>query len=340
MIREATGKLIERKDLSCEEAGAVMDEIMKGEAAPVPTAAFLAALAAKGETAEEISACAAVLRSHATPVRHGFDLLEIVGTGGDGAKTFNISTTAALVAAAGGVRVAKHGNRAASSKCGSADCLEALGVNISLSPERCLRLLEDIGICFFFAPRYHPAMRRVAELRREMGVRTIFNILGPLANPASANMQLLGVFSEELVRPMALALRRLGVKRGMVVYGRDGLDEISVSAPTAVCEFEGDEMKSYVLRPEDCGLAPRKKSELEGGSPEKNAKIALDILGGMPGAGRDAVLINSAAAFLIAGRAAGLSEGMELAARLIDSGAARAKLDEFIAKSNEGGPEE
>lgn len=334
MIREATAKLMERKDLNYDEMIGVMNEIMNGEPSPVQTAAFLAALSTKGETIEEVTACAAGMRAHATPVPHMLDLTEIVGTGGDGAQSFNISTTAALVMAAGGAKVAKHGNRAASSKSGAADCLEALGVNIDLSPEECVRLLNDIGICFFFAQRYHTSMKHVGPVRRELGVRTVFNILGPLTNPAQARRQVLGVFAEELVEPLAHVLVNLGVKRGMVVYGQDRLDEISVSAPTTVCEFQGDAFTRYTLCPEDFGLERAEKSALVGGTPQENAQITLSVLRGERGAKRDAVLLNAGAGLYIAGRAPSLLEGVAYAARLIDSGDAMAKLEAFQRESN------
>ncbi len=334
MIREATAKLIEREDLNYGEAAAVMDEIMSGGTTPVQTAAFLAALSAKGETIEEITACAAGMRAHATPVRYDADLLEIVGTGGDGSKSFNISTTAAIVIASGGVKVAKHGNRAASSKSGAADCLEALGVRISLPPEKCVELLKKIGICFLFAQSYHASMKYVAPVRRELGVRTIFNILGPLTNPACANTQVLGVYSEALVEPLARVLYNLGVKRGIVACGRDRLDEISMSSPTLICEFGGGGFRTYEICPEDFGLISCDKSELVGGTPEENAKITLDILNGAKGPKRDATLLNTGAGLYVAGKAASLKEGVARAASLIDGGEAKAKLEEFIRESN------
>lgn len=334
MIKEATSKLIDRKDLTYDEARAVMDEIMSGGASPVQTAAFLAALSAKGETIEEITACAAGMRARALPVEYTDDLLEIVGTGGDGSNSFNISTTSSIVIAAGGVRVAKHGNRAASSRSGAADCLEALGVNISLSPEQCVSLLQNVGICFLFAQTYHSSMKYVGPVRKELGIRTIFNILGPLTNPAHANLQVLGVYSEEMVEPLAHVLHNLGVRRGMVVYGQDKLDEISLSSPTTVCEFNGDEFTTYVIHPQDFGLTPCEKSELVGGTPQENAQITLDILNGAKGAKRDAVLLNAGAGLYVAGKAASLEAGVRLAAELIDSGKAMAKLQEFILESN------
>lgn len=335
MIREATVKLMNRNDLTYEEAAAVMNEIMDGATSLVQTAAFLAALSTKGETIEEVTACAAGMRAHALPVKHNLDLMEIVGTGGDGAQSFNISTTASIVIAAGGAKVAKHGNRAASSRSGAADCLEALGVNIDLSPEKCVQLLGSIGICFFFAQRYHTSMKYVGPVRKELGVRTIFNILGPLTNPARASRQVLGVFSEALVEPLAHVLSNLGVKRGMVVYGQDGLDEISVSAPTTVCEFTGDTFRNYVICPEDFGLPRSKKADLVGGTPAENAQITLDILSGMKGPKRDAVLMNAGAGLYIAGKVDAFADGVHLAASLIDSGAARDKLNAFIRESNE-----
>ncbi|HPJ01749.1 MAG TPA: anthranilate phosphoribosyltransferase [Candidatus Limiplasma sp.] len=337
MITQATAKLIDRQNLTYGEAEAVMDQIMSGTPSPVQTAAFLAALSAKGETVDEIAACASVMRRHAKRVNHNLDLLEIVGTGGDGAQTFNISTTSAIVAAAGGIKVAKHGNRAASSKCGAADCLEALGVNISQSPERCVELLNQIGICFFFAQQYHASMKNVAPVRREMGVRTIFNILGPLTNPASATMQVLGVFAEHLVEPLAHALAKLGVRRGMVVYGVDKLDEISLSAPTLVCEFSGEDFKTYTIKPQDFGMEPCLKAELTGGTPEDNAAITRAIFAGKQGPMRNAVLLNAGAGLYIGGKANTHAQGVQLAAALIDSGAAMRKLNEFIAQSNAGG---
>ena len=268
-------------------------------------------------------------------VPNDLDLLEIVGTGGDGAHSFNISTTSALVAAAGGVKVAKHGNRAASSSCGTADCLEALGVNLDLSPEKCLELLNTVGICFFFAQKYHTSMRYVGAIRKELGIRTVFNILGPLTNPAAPKRQVLGVYDQSLVEPLARVLTSLGVRRGMVVYGQDKLDELSLSAPTSVCEFEGGNYRSYVLTPEELGLKRCTKEDLRGGAPEENAAITRAILRGERGPKRDAVLLNGGAALYIGGKADSLKSGVELAAQLIDSGAADQKLDEFIKASQE-----
>lgn len=337
MIKEAIEKIVNKQDLTYDEAYAVINEIMDGETTPVQNAAFLASLSTKStkaETIEEIAGCAAAMRAHATKVEYDGELLEIVGTGGDHAQSFNISTTAALVVAAGGAKVSKHGNRAASSKCGTADCLEALGVNISQDPEKCVELLEKVGMCFFFAQKYHTSMKYVGPIRKELGIRTVFNILGPLTNPASPSHQLLGVYDEALVEPLARVLTSLGVKRGMVVYGQDKLDEISMSAPTSVCEFNNGEYKSYVLTPELFGLNRCEKADLVGGTPEENAQITRDILAGAKGPKRDAVLMNAGAALYITGKAASIKEGIDLAAELIDSGAAAKTLEAFIEVSN------
>ncbi len=281
MIKEAIVKIVNKGDLTYDEAYAVMNEIMSGETTPTQNAAFLAALStksAKAETTEEITGCAAAMRDHATKVETGMDIFEIVGTGGDNAHSFNISTTSALVCAAGGMKIAKHGNRAASSKCGTADCLEALGVNINQSPARCIELLQEAGMCFFFAQKYHTSMKYVGAIRKELGFRTVFNILGPLTNPGSPKMQLLGVYDEYLVEPLAQVLINLGVKRGMVVYGQDKLDEISMSAPTTVCEIKDGWFKSYVITPEQFGLERCTKADLVGGTPEENADIVRVLL--------------------------------------------------------------
>ena len=307
MIKEAIVKIVNKEDLTYDEAYAVMNEIMNGETTPTQNAAFLSALStksAKAETTDEIAGCAAAMRDHATKVETGMDVLEIVGTGGDNAKSFNISTTAAIVSAAGGVKVAKHGNRAASSNSGTADCLEALGVNINQSPERCVELLNEVGMCFFFAQKYHTSMKYVGAIRRELGFRTVFNILGPLTNPASPSMQLLGVYDEYLVEPLAQVLINLGIKRGMVVYGQDKLDEISLSSSTKVCEIKDGWFKSYVIKPEDLGFERCSKDDLKGGSPQENAQITRDILAGQKGHKRNAVLLNAGAALYIAGKAA------------------------------------
>ena len=327
MIKEAIVKIVNKGDLSYDEAYAVMNEIMSGETTPTQNAAFLAALStksARAETTDEIAGCAAAMRDHATKV----------GTGGDNAHSFNISTTSALVAAAGGMKVAKHGNRAASSQCGTADCLEALGVNIQQSPEQCVTLLKEVGMCFFFAQKYHSSMKYVGAIRKELGFRTVFNILGPLTNPASPKMQLLGVYDEYLVEPLARVLVSLGVKRGMVVYGQDKLDEISLSAPTSVCEIRDDWYKSYVITPEDFGFDRCTKDDLKGGAPEENAAITRAILSGEKGHKRNAVLMNAGAALYIGGKAESMKDGIALAAELIDSGKALETLERFIAVSN------
>lgn len=339
MIKEAIVKIVGKQDLTYDEAYAVMNEIMSGETTPTQNAAFLAALStksAKAETTDEIAGCAAAMRDHAVKVNPGMDVLEIVGTGGDGAHSFNISTTSALVAAAGGVKVAKHGNRAASSKCGTADCLEALGVNIQQSPARCLELLKEAGMCFFFAQKYHTAMRYVGPIRKELGFRTVFNILGPLTNPASPETMILGVYDESLVQPLARVLTSLGVKDGMVVYGQDCLDELSTACPTTVCEFHGDDYLSYVLMPEELGMKRCTKEDLRGGSPDENAQITRDILSGKEtGAKRDTVLVNAAAGLYIAGLAPSLKDGVAKAQELINNGKAAETLEEYIRVSNQ-----
>lgn len=338
MIKEAIVKIVNKEDLTYNEAYAVMNEIMSGETSPTQNAAFLAALSAKSakaETTDEIAGCAAAMRDHALRLHTDLDIFEIVGTGGDNAHSFNISTTSALVCAAGGMMVAKHGNRAASSKCGTADCLEALGVNIEQSPELCERLLREVGMCFFFAQKYHASMKYVGAIRKELGFRTVFNILGPLTNPGSPKRQLLGVYDEYLVEPLAQVLINLGVERGMVVYGRDKLDEISMSAPTAVCEFKDGWFKTYTICPEDFGLERCTKADLEGGTPEENAKITQDILNGEKGHKRNAVLLNAGAALYIGGKAESIQGGVKLAAEIIDSGKAAKTLEKLIKLSNE-----
>lgn len=337
MIKEAIVKIVNKEDLSYDEAYTVMNEIMSGETTPTQNAAFLAALStksAKAETTEEIAGCAAAMRDHATKVETGMDIFEIVGTGGDNAQSFNISTTSALVAAAGGMKVAKHGNRAASSKCGTADCLEALGVNINQEPEKCVELLKEAGMCFFFAQKYHSSMKYVGAIRKELGFRTVFNILGPLTNPGSPKMQLLGVYDEYLVQPLAQVLINLGVERGMVVYGQDKLDEISLSAPTTVCEFKDGWMKNYTITPEQFGFERCQKADLVGGTPQENAEITKAILKGEKGHKRNAVLMNAGAALYIGGKAESMEAGIKLAAELIDSGKAYAALEKMIEVSN------
>ncbi len=335
MIKEAIHKVVRKEDLSYNEAEAVMNEIMSGDASQIQMSAYLTALSLKGETIDEITASAAGMRKHCIRLLHEMDVLEIVGTGGDKSNSFNISTTAALVVSAAGVPVAKHGNRAASSQCGAADVLEALGVNISVSPEKSKSLLEEIGICFLFAQNYHIAMKYVAPVRKELGIRTVFNILGPLTNPAGAKMQLLGVYDEELVLPMAQVLYNLGVRNSLVVYGQDGLDEISMSAPTTVCEVRDGNFEKYVIQPEDFGMQTYKKEDLLGGTPAENAQITRDILSGVKGPKRDAVVLNSAAALYAARKSATLQEAIKLAEEVIDSGRAMEQLEKFILLSNQ-----
>ena len=338
MIKEAIIKIVSKGDLTYREAYTVMNEIMSGQTTPTQNAAFLSALStksARAETTDEIAGCAAAMREHAQKADLGSGLFEIVGTGGDNAQSFNISTVSAIIAASGGMKVAKHGNRAASSQCGTADCLEALGVNIDQSPALCRKLLDTAGMCFFFAQKYHTSMKYVGSIRKELGFRTVFNILGPLTNPASPELQLLGVYDEYLVVPLAQVLINLGIKRGMVVYGQDKLDEISLSAPTTVCEFRDGWYKSYVIKPEDFGLSRCDKSNLVGGTPAENAQIVRDILSGQKGPKRDAVLLNAGASLLIGGKAETLADGIRLAADLIDSGKAMETLETMIRVSNE-----
>lgn len=339
MISEAIQKLVVKQDLTYNEAYEVINEIMSGITTAVQTAAFLAALSTKStkaETIEEIAGCAAAMRDHATRVELPVPVLEIVGTGGDKAGTFNISTTAAFIIAAGGVKVAKHGNRAASSKSGTADCQEALGINIVQDPEMCARLIDEAGMCFFFAQHYHAAMKYVGPIRKELGFRTVFNILGPLTNPASPEYMLLGVYSDALVEPLARVLTTLGVKRGMVVYGIEGLDELSSVSDTLVCEFGDGNYKTYTLTPEEFGFIRGTKADLTGGTPQDNAAITLDILEGHThGARRDTVVLNAAAAFYIAGRVNTIAEGVALTQELIDSGAALKTLEAYRHLSNQ-----
>lgn len=335
MIAEAIKKLVKKQDLTYDEARSVMDEIMSGNASQVQEAAYLTALSMKGETIDEITASAEGMRAAGTKLLNDMDVLEIVGTGGDGSNSFNISTTASIVIAADDIPVAKHGNRAASSRSGAADCLEALGVKIDIDPARNLEILKKINICFLFAQRYHSAMRFVGPVRKELGIRTIFNILGPLTSPAGAAYQVMGVYDESLVEPLAKVLSNLGVKRGMVVYGLDSLDEISMSSPTAVCEINGDRKGIYRISPEDFGYKTCDKKELLGGRPEENARIARDIISGADkGPKRQAVCLNAGAAIYIAGKAGDMKEGVRRAEELIDSGKAKDKLSQFIEESN------
>jgi anthranilate phosphoribosyltransferase len=335
MIKEAIITLSKKQDLDYKTAEAVMNEIMTGEASPVQMSAYLTALSLKGETTDEITASASGMRRHCIRLLHDIDALEIVGTGGDHSNTFNISTTAAIIAAAAGVPVAKHGNRSASSQCGAADVLEALGANINIPPEKSAELLKKIGICFLFAQNYHIAMKYVAPVRRELGIRTVFNILGPLTNPAGANMELMGVYDKELVEPLAKVLMNLGVKNAMVVHGNDGLDEISMSAPTTLCEVKNGWLRTYEITPEQFGFKRCEKSELTGGAPEENAVILRSVLNGEKGARRDAAVLNSAAAMYISGKYESIESAAKIAEEIIDSGKALNKLEQFIRCSNE-----
>ena len=335
MIKEEIVKASRNQDLSYEEAANVMDEIMSGTATEIQMAAYLTAMSTKGETTDEITASAAIMRKHCIKLLNDEDVLEIVGTGGDKSNSFNISTTAAIVVSSYGIPVAKHGNRAASSKSGAADILESLGVNITLSPEKSHELLKKINLCFLFAQNYHLAMKYVAPVRTQLGIRTIFNILGPLTNPAGAKMQLLGVYEEELVQPMTEVLSNLGVKNAMVVYGKDKLDEISVSDDTLVCELRNGFFKKYIFNPEEYGIKKISKKELIGGTPEENAKITIGVLKGERGPRRDAVIINSAAAIYIAKPELKFEETIKIAEDLIDSGRAIKQLERFIKLSNE-----
>ena len=335
MIREAILSLSKKQDLTYETAKAVMNEIMTGEATPVQMSAYLTALSLKGETTDEITASASGMRSHCIRLLHDVDALEIVGTGGDHANTFNISTAAAIITAAAGIPVAKHGNRAASSKCGAADVLEALGVNITIPPEKSAELLKNIGICFMFAQNYHIAMKFVAPIRKELGIRTVFNIIGPLTNPAGAKMELMGVYDRELVEPLAQVLSNLGVKNAMVVHGEDGLDEISLSAPTFVCEVKDGWVRSYTITPEQFGFSRCNQEDLEGGTPAENAEILRALLRGEKGAKRDAAILNAAAAMFITGKYESIEAAVKIAKDVIDSGKAMQKLDDFVRCSNE-----
>lgn len=334
MIKEAIGKLVNGEDLSYETVMTVMDEIMSGETSPVLISAYLVALRIKGETIDEISGSAMSMRKNGVKLEHDMDLIEIVGTGGDQSYTFNISTASAIVASAAGYPVAKHGNRSVSSKSGAADVLESLGVKITIEPEQSQKILKEIGLCFMFAQKYHTSMKYVGPVRAELGMRTIFNILGPLTNPAGANMQILGVYDESLMEPLANVLVKLGVKKGMVVYGQDVMDEITLSAPTSVCEIRNGELKSYVIKPEDFGFTTCKKEELVGGDADTNANIIRDILDGAKGPKRDVVLMNAGACIYIAEDNITYEQAIRIAEEAIDSGKAKAQLEKFIELSN------
>ncbi len=334
MIVEAIKKAAEGIDLTAEEARGVMDEIMRGEASDAQKGAYLTALHAKGESIDEITGSALGMRAHMLVFETGEPTMEIVGTGGDRSSSFNISTVSAIVLASLGVKTTKHGNRAASSKCGTADCLEALGVNIAAEPEQMKETLKETDFAFLFAQKYHAAMRYVGGVRKEIGIPTIFNILGPLANPAKAQMQLFGVYKEELVEPLTRVLMNLGVKAGMTVYGQDCLDEISMSAPTTVCEIAGDTTKTYEITPEQFGFDRCDKSDLVGGTPEENAQIVRSILDGTErGAKLQAVLLNAGAAMHVA-RGVSIEEGIAMAAQAIETGRAKETLEKIVAVSN------
>jgi len=336
MIENAIKKIAAGTDLTFEETNQVIDEIMTGKTSPVQIASFLTALSVKKETVEEIAGAANAMRNRALEFHADEPVLEIVGTGGDHSNSFNISTTSALVVAASGIPVAKHGNRAASSKSGAADVLESLGVKIQVDPKRSEAILNQIGICFLFAQEYHKAMKFVAPVRKELGIRTLFNILGPLANPAHANSQVLGVYDESLVEPMAKVLQQLGVKNALVIHGQDGFDEASISAPTTVMEVHGDNFKKYEIIPEQFGLNRATKNQIIGGTPQENAQITLEILNGQSGAKRDIILLNSALAIHTARPELSIQQAITIARQTIDSGQALEKLNQFIKLTEAG----
>lgn len=337
MIQEAIKELVAGSDLQYETAKAVMREVMEGKATPAQMGAFLAALRMKGETVEEITACAEVMREKGVRINPVRRVIDIVGTGGDGTGTFNISTTAAFVVAAGGVPVAKHGNRGISSKCGAADVLEALGVNINLSAEQSEEILSKTNLCFMYAPLYHTSMKFAAPVRKEMGVRTIFNVLGPLSNPAGATMQLMGVYSPKLVRPLAQVLSNLGVTRGLCVCGSDGMDEVTLTGETRLCEIRDGILKSHDIMPEQFGFKRCSLQELSGGTPSENAEIIRKILmGDEKGPRRDVVVLNAAMALYLGIDDIGIPECVKLAQELIDSGKAAMKLEAFRRLTNGG----
>jgi anthranilate phosphoribosyltransferase len=332
VIQQALGQLLDGRDLSREHARAVMGSIMSGEATPAQIAGFLIALRAKGETADEIAGCAEAMREHALPVRpHRDDLVDTAGTGGDGAKTINISTAAALVAAAAGAGVAKHGNRAVSSASGSADVLEALGFNLELAADRIAQSIDELGFGFLFAPTHHPAMRHAAPVRRELAARTVFNVLGPLTNPAGARAQVVGVYAPELVRTIAEVLAQLGASRAFVVHGAGGIDELSPAGPNFVCEVVDGSVRTRNIDPVELGLARCELAELHGGAPDENAAAIRAVFAGENGGRRSAILLNAAGAIAAGGHAEDLRDGLELARRAVDSGAAADRLEQLIA---------
>ncbi len=335
MIKEAIVKAVSKQNLTFKESEQVLDEIMSGQASQIQMSAFLTAMSMKKETIEEITGAAAGMRKHCVKLLNDMDILEIVGTGGDKSNSFNISTTSAFVVSAAGIPIAKHGNRAASSKCGAADVLEALGAKITISPDKSKEILDKINFCFLFAQNYHIAMKYVAPVRKELGIRTIFNILGPLVNPAGASMQLLGVYDEDLIEPMAHVLSNLGVKSAMVVYGTDGLDEISASSVTKVCEVVNGVYKTYELEPEMFDMKKCKKEDLLGGTPQENAKITIDILSGAKGAKTDAVILNSAAAIHVAKPEISIADAVNIAKEIIENKKALIQLESYVRLSNE-----
>lgn len=334
MIKEAILKVYKHQDLTYDEAYQTMDEIMSGKASEVQMSAYLTAMSMKGETIDEITASAEAMRAHCVRLLNDKEVLEIVGTGGDGSNTFNISTTSSIVISAAGVPVAKHGNRSASSKCGAADVLEELGVNIHVPPEKSLECLRKIDLCFLFAQNYHLSMKYVAGVRKELSIRTIFNILGPLTNPAGATMQVLGVYEKELVEPITEVIKNLGVKSAVVVYGLDVMDEISASDKTFVCELKDGKTMSYEISPEYFDMELVSKADLVGGDAKENAEITLKVLKGEKGPRRNAVLLNSAAGLYVAGKVESLREGVKMAAEIIDSGKALKQLERFIECTN------
>ena len=335
MIRAALAELLEGRSLSREQAREVMDQIMRGEATQAQIGGFLIALRLKGESADEIAGCAEAMRDHVLPVRpQRDDLVDTAGTGGDGASTINISTAAAIVAAAGGAGVAKHGNRAVSSASGSADVLEALGFQLEQSPERIAQSIDELGFGFMFAPAHHPAMRHAAPARRELAARTVFNVLGPLTNPAGARAQVIGVYAPSLVRTVAEVLAQLGARRAFVVHGADGIDELSPAGPNQVCEVVDGEIRERVIDPIELGIERCDSAALRGGSPAENASAIREVFAGADGGRRDAILLNAAGAIAASGHAEDLREGLELAREAVDSGAAAARLDELARFTN------
>lgn len=335
MIESVIKKATKKENLTYEEARMTMTELMNGTATPVQASAYLVSMAMKGETIDEIAASAEGMRAAGTKLQTNRKVAEIVGTGGDGSDSFNISTTASFVIASAGIPVAKHGNRSASSKSGAADCLEALGAKIDIDPERNEEILNETNMCFLFAKRYHSAMRFVGPVRKELGIRTLFNVLGPLTSPADAKIQLMGVYSKNLVEPLARVLNRLGVKRGMVVYGEDRLDEISMSAKTKVCEINNGVFKTYEIKPEDFGYSRCKKEDLKGGTPKENAEITKKVLTGEDRrAKREVVCLNAGAVLYLAGLTKDMIQGVRLSERLIDDGSAKVKLEEFVEETN------